>query len=70
MVKSALLFRWLDFAFLTVCEAGPGQKVLVWDSMHEHIAKIVKGRRTEKYIVRVVFPGGLTTYLQAGDNGI
>lgn len=69
-MNSALLLRWLYFAFLTVCDASPGQKVLVSDSMNAHIAKIVKGRLAEKYILRVLFPGGLTPYLQAGNNGI
>ncbi|KAG6948835.1 hypothetical protein JG687_00015238 [Phytophthora cactorum] len=42
----------------------------MWDSMREHISKAVKAKCSARNIAMCVVPGGLTSYLQAGDIGI
>jgi hypothetical protein len=47
--------------------ALPG-KCIVWDSCRAHISKKGKEHCQVCHIELIVIPGGLTPYLQAGDN--
>ncbi|KAG3189655.1 hypothetical protein C6341_g2145 [Phytophthora cactorum] len=42
-------------------------KHLVWDSMRAHISKEVKAKGVVRDVNMCVIPGGVTSYLQAGD---
>nr|CCA16569.1 conserved hypothetical protein [Albugo laibachii Nc14] len=67
--KIQKISTWIDMMFPTVLDHGKG-KFLVWDSMRAHIFKATKAKCEEKGVGMCVIPGGLTSYLQAGDIGI
>nr|CCA23934.1 conserved hypothetical protein [Albugo laibachii Nc14] len=67
-VDSAVLSEWIDMMFPIVLDHGKG-KFLVWDAMRAHISKATKAKCKAKEVGMCAIPGGLTSYLQAGDIG-
>lgn len=68
-VNQELIKKYLNFIYPPVDVDGQG-KLLVWDSCRSHIARSVKEFMIQKGVVQAVIPGGLTSYVQAGDIGI
>ena len=68
-MNSEIIIRWIDLMFPALLNFCDG-KGIMWDSMRAHIANDVKAKCISKKIDMMVIPGGLTTYLQAGDIGI
>jgi hypothetical protein len=67
-VNQEIIIHWVDTMF-PVEDVSLG-KCIIWDSCSAHIAKRVKEHCRNRAIALVVIPGGMTSYLQAGDIGI
>ena len=65
-VDSKLLCEWLDIVFPRVLR-GVRRGLIIWDSCRAHISKAVKDHCKSINVDMVVIPGGMTSYLQAGD---
>jgi hypothetical protein len=67
-VNSELLKGWINIMFPRL-DTSPGM-CIIWDSCRAHVSKEVKAHLENRGIKLITIPGGLTSYLQAGDIGV